>query len=222
MFSNVFGSGSQWKHDDLPTPTTKKEYQKLATSVLSKRRELIDTHGWTMVHDAEDLDDVIIEKKEIGNSGIATIRVTGFIKLEGGKIIDDLAKEIFDPTEKLQKRIYESVTEYKRVRKVSSKIVVGRTVAQASGITNREFLAMRTIESTSNGYLIGIQSINDEDHPHDSSCVRGTFKNGIELTPVMDGVVQVRTVDHIDPKGWVPGMLINSFIGTAGNWIKRF
>jgi len=222
MFSAVFGSSeSTWEIEGLSAPKSKKEYAKLAKQVLADRCVKLASNGWEIVQEAKECDDITIEKKELPGSGVAAVRVTGFAKMENGKTIDDLANDMFNPSEKFQKRLYESVTSYKRIKKISSSIVVGRTIGSTSGISDREFIAMRTIEKNDDGYLIALQSINDEEFPHDPNCVRGTFCNGMQLTPLSDTIIQITSYEHIDPRGWVPGMVINSFISSAGGWISK-
>jgi START domain len=221
MFGMFGSSKGEWEYSDLPTPVKKEEYEAVASDALADRRVLMSEKGWDTVKNTGDPDDVIVEKKDIDDSGVAAVRVTGFVKLTEGRTLRDLAHQLFSPTKEFQCRLYESVIEYKRLKKVTTSISVGRTVGEATGISNREFVALRTIEQSGDGYLIAIQSINDADYPFDSNCVRGTFRVGYELTPVTDNIVQIRSVEHVNPKGWVPGMIINTFISAAGGWIDR-
>lgn len=223
MLSSLLGSSkTEWKYDDLPTPQTEKEYTQLSRSVLKERKRIIDSAGseWTTVREAVEYDDVCIEKKPFQGSDIEIIRVTGFVKLEKGKTIDDLAMQLYRPTFAQRKALQPSIIEYKKIKTVSDNIHVSRTVGQKTGITNREFIALRTYEKTADGYLIGIQSINDKEHPFDPNCVRATNASGTELSMVTDSIVQIVSVDHIDPKGWIPAMIINSYVDSAGDWIK--
>ena len=220
----VFGSAKpEWKYDEISTPKTEEDYKSVGQEILRKRSELIhDDNGWTTVSCPENEDDITavkIEQKVI-NSSIATVRVTGYVKLEG-KTIKELAKELFDPTEESRKKLYTSVVSYDKLKDINPYINVGRTVGESTGITNRELLAMRILNKIKNGYLIGVESINDENIPFDPSCVRGVNRSGVQLSSVTDSIVQIISVDFIDPKGWVPGMVINSFISSAGDWIKR-
>jgi START domain len=222
MFSNVFGSSkSEWKYDDLPTPQSDMEYSKLARDVLRHRKRMIDSDGWETVKDAVEYDDVSIEKKAIEGSDIAIVRVTGFAKLENGKTIDDLMMQLFNPTLEQRRELQSSVTEHSRLKNVSEHINISRTVGRQTGLSDREFITMRTYEKTDDGYMVAVQSINDEDHPFDSNCVRATSMSGTLMTTVTDSIVQIASIDHIDPKGWVPSAIINSFISSAGDWISK-
>lgn len=222
MFGMFGSSKDEWEYRELESPQNKKEYQKVGRSALRDRRELLDSDGWEIVSEASDPDSINIEKKIGDDSGVAMVRVTGYAKIDDERTIKDLAHSLFDPSEKLQKKMYDSVDSYEKTHTISDNLLIGHTIAKVSGISNREFVALRTIEENSDGsYLVVVQSINHPDYLHTSSAVRGTFRNGIELTPVTDSIVQIRAVEHVNPKGWVPGFIINSFIADAGSWIHR-
>jgi hypothetical protein len=69
--------------------------------------------------------------------------------------------------------------------------------------------------------LIGIQSINDQSYPFDTNSVRGVSHSGILIEPFSETQLKVVSVDHLDPKGWVPSYMVNLYTSTAGDWLKN-
>jgi hypothetical protein len=224
MFSGLFGATEQeWKYDDLPSPDNDDQYINLSEICIEKRKQMIDSKGWSLVKTRKNLKhggEIVIESKPVEGSDIMIVRVTGYIRLAEGMNLDNLAQQLYDPTFEERKRLNENVTGYEKLKSIVDSVFVNRTVASALGITDREFVALKTYERTGMGYVIATQSINSKEYPFDPNCVRGVSSCGMELTMVSDTVVKIVSVDHIDPKGWVPGMIINSFIETSGDWLE--
>lgn len=212
---------SEWKYEELPTPRSKREYIDIAHKIIHAREILLNSDGWEIVSKPQNFDDVMSEKKYIDDSGVAMMRVSGFAKLKNGQTIHTLANELFNPTDESQKRLFDNILMYEKINSITDNIIVSKIIGQVTGISNREFISLRTMKYTDDKYIIAIQSINDENHPFDDNCVRGIITSGIELSLLTDNIVEIKSIEHIDPKGWIPNMVVNAFVTLAGGWINK-
>lgn len=224
----------QWKYDDIPTPLSKKDYIDVAVTALEDfKNKNNDNDGWSVVVEAIGPDDVLIEKKTIDGSDISIVRSTGYIKLNEGETIKDLMFQLFDSIDdkrsesckklcgRPRKSLHDNIIEFSKLATITDNIYISRTIGACTGLTSREFIALRTYEPCSNGgYLMAVQSINIKKYIFDQNYIRGICSSGVELTSITDDIVQLVSIEHIEPKGWVPAAIINWFTSTAGDWIK--
>lgn len=223
----LFGSSNssanqEWEYVDLPSPQTTEEYEELASNTLDKRLRQINSSGWSNLKTAESNDGVSIETKPVEGSDIVMVRVRGTVNLRPGQTIDDILMTLHEPTLSQKKELYHSVVDYEILNRIDDRTHISRTVAQTTGISDREFINIRTyILQPDGSYLLGVQAINYKSFPFDAYAVRGTSNSGILIEEINESTAQITSVDHIDPKGWVPVFVVDSFLGSAGDWIKR-
>lgn len=223
LFKSSEKNAKEWKYPDLQTPITTADFESLAHDVLLQREKNINSNSneWSLVKKYEN-PDILIEQQAVPNSNVTMIRVTSYVNLTHTKTFDSILQRIYDPTFEQRKELVDSIVAYEKYKTITNTINIAKTEAKCPPITNRVFVALRTYKQTSTGgYLIGIQSINDESQYFDDNYIRGVSNCGISLEPISADQIKIVSVDHIDPKGWVPTMLTNSFKETAGDWIKK-
>lgn len=220
MFSST--TTNNWEIEELDTPQNRNDFKRIAKEMIKNRQDLMDSDDWVIVKDASDFDEVLIETKDIQDSNIIMTKATGFCKLQKGEDLRSLAMDIFDPTLKLKRNaLHENISEYEKIKSVRDNIEVVRMEAYCPGVTNRDFLVLRTYEKIGDTYLIAVESINHPDHPFDPNCVRGVARSGVWVSMLTDEVAQIISIDHVDPRGWIPSMLINTLVTASGSWIEK-
>lgn len=226
MFSWLGSAVPEWKYDNLPVPENLDDYMGVAEQALTNREELInsDSVGWTVINQAYNESDVLVEQKKIHGSDVVIVRSIGYVAITGNKTLSSITKLIYDPSFEERKRLINNVVGYDRLKQITDDIHIARTIVSAGfiGISNREFLALRTVKQLSERkYLVAIQSINDISHYFDPNCVRGVSNCGISIEQISEEKIKIISVDHIDPKGQIPLQAVNSVKATAGDWIKK-
>lgn len=202
----------EWRYPDLPSPSTDQEMLDLLENEKEIRLKWItgtQADGWETF---QIIDGVHIEQLAIPESTIHVVRANGILK----NIDLDL---MFHSTthgglEERQK-INSEIIDHRIVYKVGGSEVTYisySAFATPVGVTNREFLGLRTVEDLpGGGKLIVVQSINYEACPFTPSFVRGTLRSGRLFEPLENGDWKMTIVDHVDPRGRVPGFVVNMF-----------
>lgn len=199
-----------WKYDDLPTFTLNNEegLKKEAENILETRyRWLKQGKTWTVFYDE---DNILVEERPVRDSSITMIRATTVLKnVDIEKILNWVYKSTYE-----EKRVLSDDINSHNVEKVINENVrVGKSVYNGKmGVSNREFLTLRTYKKLdAKNYIVAIQSINVESIPFGEGVVRGSSNCGTFLELLDNGDVKIITVDHIDPRGWVPSFVVNAY-----------
>jgi len=210
-------SKTNYKYDELPTPATIEEFVEIANNATAQR--LIWLYGgfhegWKIIHannDHEHTNDgkyLFIEELKVLSSKIDIVKASSILE---NVDINDIIRFYYncDLTEK--QKVDPDIMRHDHLQTITDNIQIYHSQYKTPfGITNREFVAMRILTPLDNGgFLITIHSINRQDVPFNNNFVRGISNSGTLLIPKPDGKIQITTVDHIDPKGWIPSMIVN-------------
>lgn len=214
----LFGSNdNQWKYENLPTPLVTSDYNSLVEKIEKARLRILNSTSWKSIKNEGG---VSIEEAKVEGSNIDAVRVVGFIDdVDFMKAVQLLFNPSYDERVKFQDTLLENTV----VKVINSNAFVGKSVYKApTGVSNREFVYFKTKKKIDdNRYLICTQSINFEDAPFGSGVTRGSCANVIEITKLSDTRIKISSVDHVDPRGWVPALMINSYKLKAADWIHQ-
>jgi len=222
MFSSLFGSNEtkepEWLIDDLPTPLSKEDYEKISNEALDNVIKVVSVDGWKLIGEKNG---VLIEEMQVPGSDVNAIRTSCVLKNVN---VHNVIKCIFEPSFAERRAIYDKLLSHELIEKVRPEIVVARSRFSAPlGVSPREFLMMRSLGQFDDGtYVISVRSINRKDVPFDPNYVRGISNSDIYIFPI-DETRDVRIVscDFIDPRGWIPTYIINSYKQDAGDWLIK-
>jgi hypothetical protein len=140
---------------------------------------------------------------------------------------EQVVKILYSPTKGERKKVYKESIDHKVIQTFGSTYHIGYSLFEAPyTVTNRAFLALRSVALLDDGsYIISIRSINRKDVPFDTNYVRGISNCDIHISLAeIEGnpnCVKIVSVDHIDPKGWIPTYIINSFKSRAGEFLNN-
>ena len=222
LTGNDENNNNEWYYENIPTPMSKEEYVAIGEQALSEVMDVVSSEGWNVLHEK---DGVLIEDKYVDGSDVTAIRVSTVLTNVN---VDKIVQFIHSPTFEQRKPIYDKLIDHKIVEVVEPWINVAHSKFTAPfGVTNRDFLAMRCLGKQEDGtFVIACRSINRSDVPFDNdNYVRGVSNSNIYVFPIQkeDGTSDVRvvSVDHVDPKGWVPTAVVNSFKATMGDWLIK-
>ena len=216
-------NNNTWKYDELSTPITNEQYIDLANHAVEQRLSwlyggIID--GWHAIHtignDNNNNNYVLIEELKLDTSKIDVVRASTVLENVN---MDDVVRFYYDGDLNERQKVDPDIMYHNYVEKITDNILVFHSQYKTPfGVTKREFVAMRILTPLENGgFLITIHSINRQDIPFSKDFVRGVSNSSTLLLPQKDGKIQITTVDHIDPKGWIPTMIINNYKKKAGN-----
>ncbi len=195
-----------WSYDDLPTPNTDNEFINITNEVFAHRQEWI-SGKWDKVTEKNGY---LLEERTLSNSRFKAYRTTGLLH---NVDIEKITEFTYDPDFKEKKEVTPDLIHQRNLKLVSNTIHTCLThYATPFAISNREFVAIRAIRyNEDDSRLIVIQSVNVESVPVTEGFVRGVSKCAILLTPIDDVTVKMVNINHIDPKGYIPGFVVNMF-----------
>jgi hypothetical protein len=128
--------------------------------------------------------------------------------------INAVKRWYFDADLEEKRRVDDTLISHDILKRIGDNTVVTLSKYKTPfGVTNREFLAIRAVRTLTDGStLIVVQSINSPDHPFTSGYVRGTCASATLIVATEDPNKHIiTTVDHIEPKGWIPTMIVNQY-----------
>lgn len=209
---------NEWRYDNLPTPESDDDYIRLAKKVIDNRMKWIkDKDNWELLINE---DGITVHQRQVNGSPIHMIKATTILhNVDINNILNWLYKATLDE----KRLIIDDVIDHEIVQNINNNIHVSRSrYSTPVGISNREFLALRVSHMRSDTtYLVGIQSINKKDIPFDNDYVRGISNCATLLEDLGDNTVKITSIDHIDPKGWIPAFVINAYKRKAKERLEK-
>lgn len=208
----------EWKYDDLKTPIVDEEYLKLAKDSLDERLEWIKRMDFRKL--STSYDNVLLEEGDVPGSSITMVRASAILY---NVSIEKLWKVAFSSSLEEKKEVFDDVIFHDKVKTINNDVHVAFSKYSApTGIYPREFLSLRAHKQLDDGsHLIAVESINMEDYPFSDNFVRGVSMSGTLIIPLKNDEItghsriKIITVDHIEPKGWIPTFVINAFKNKA-------
>jgi len=174
--------------------------------------------GWQPFHEEEG---VVIHEKTLPDSSIQIIKAIGTLK---GVDLEQLWRALYNAPLEEKKKISDDILSHKVLKEIDDNVHVSYTQYNAStGISGREFVQVRAHRKLEDGsHLLTVTSINYKDQPFGEGFVRGIVRSGSLYTPIPGtNNVSVVNVDHIDPKGWIPQVVVNAFKKKASQRILK-
>lgn len=220
FFLNSEDDGPEWHYDGLPTPTSKEEYGKFSEEVLNLVTGSVSPpEGWTTLSRTKG---VHIQEKVVNGSDVTSVKLSATLQ---NVSIEEVIKCIHSPTFDERKQLYDKLIHHEVVKEITPNVVITRSrFSTPFGVTDREFLTMRSLRRFEDGScVIAVRSINDIDVPFDDNFVRGIGQSDIYVFPVENTESDVRVIDvsNVNPMGWIPTFVINSYKAEAANWLIR-
>jgi hypothetical protein len=220
MFSWTNTTEDKWIDDETTfaqTCTVPNDYTDLFNSSINEVLPIVNSDGWTKLATTNG---VLIEEKSIDNSEVTLIRTSYMLQNVN---LDKLIKHIHNPTHEERKLVYTKLKDHHTLQTFDEHMVVAKSQFNTPyPVVDREFVALRSKKLLYSGqYLISIRSIHRPDQLLTADHVRGTSNSNIYVSPQENNTVKIVSVDHVDPKGWLPGYLVNSFKETAGEWLNN-
>mmetsp|Transcript_19047 Transcript_19047/g.73313 ORF Transcript_19047/g.73313 Transcript_19047/m.73313 type:complete len:235 (+) Transcript_19047:153-857(+) len=211
----------EWAYEDLPSPSTHEEMKAVAHQESQCRLEWIKSNdGWQLFCEMEG--GIVIEQREVPGSSIHLIRARGVLKQI------DLDKMFHDQLHggiAVRKQLSTDILAHEMLTKLDdgSTYVSYSAYSTPLGVSNREFVTMRHHQVCEDGsHLITIQSVNHEKKPFTPGFVRGSTRGARFFRPLeTPGDYELILVDHVDPRGMIPGFVINQFKRKAGEAIRK-
>lgn len=208
MFSWLSGNESmEWRYDDLKTPINNDDYDKFYNESLKFGKEWLDSFSWNIT---KTNDNVVMEEMIIPNSDISAVRVSTTVN---NMSLDKIKHIIFSSSLEEKKKLSPDLMKYDSVKNINENMSIMHLQYSAPlTITNREFIYIKTLHQLDNNkYLVVVRSINYERLPFSSGFVRGVIKSCYYAELLEDGKIKLMSMTHVDPKGWIPTSIINSF-----------
>jgi len=218
MLSGWFGSStdaSAYTYPDLPSPVTDEDFLKLAEE---KRARLLllaeEKEGWTPVDFITDgvRSDVLVWSKPDAESPIEIVKAQGNVNCDPKNFFSVV---VLDDTEK-RKQWDNELIEIKHLRTISENLKLYWTSYNAPyPVTQRCFITITWfVAPTEREAGIALStSVNYSDYKEESGFVRGCSRlSGWIIQPFENSpnTCRITRIIQLDPKGWIPAMIINS------------
>ena len=211
MFDWFINNSNKWKYQELDTPIKDEDYHKIAEDTYEQIMNWTsdDKKGWKNIFDQND---VLMEEYDIPNSNINLLRTTLVLQNVDIKKLSQISHNI---EEKYIKQIYSDVISHEIIKEISGDLHICHTKFKTpTGVSNRDMVAIRYRKELNNNKVIHIsKSINCENIHFSNNFIRMCYMSSLLLEPINndDGSMNVKviSVDHIDPKGWIPKIIMN-------------
>jgi len=208
--------------NSVQSPVTASDYARLSGEIINSCMEYIESDGWVHYDESNGLE---ILEKEFDGSDISSVKTTCTIRLGSGKTIKDALMLIYNPTDDEKKKMYETLVFNEKIKDVTNKISIAHTEFNASSLSaNREFILMRTFEELEEGgYVICNKSVNVGIPLNSEENVEGHVVGCCILEIGDDPNTFILTsMNHVEPNGWIPATVVNSFKSSSTEWIVAF
>jgi len=195
---------------ESPSPVGRDELLTLAIKLLEELSSLEGGDVWASIPFADAEGDITLYDREVVGSAIRGLKAIGTIPAPP-KIVFDL---LTDRNEKNRAKWDEGLIEYKVVEIVSDEVIVTKAqYAAPFPVHNREFLQLRSLrfDPSTGSYFVIHSSINYSQEPVGKGCVRAYSVSAyfIRPSPTNPEHTQLTLLAQVDPKGNVPGFVVN-------------
>lgn len=191
------------------------DYNRVAEEAIKTRTEWFAQTDWSTFHDANGIK---LELKRLPTSSIDVIRSCTILHNVDIERIKDF---YFGAGFEEKKKIDPDLIEHRVVQNITDNVLITHSRYAPNLIANREFVALRSVRQIPNGYIIAIHSIDYPGITPPYGVVRGLSFCGTLLERLDGNRVRIRTVDHIEPQGWVPSFIVNSFRMKVADKLRR-
>ena len=208
-------SDKEWKYDNLLTPKCEEDYVRMANDSIDNAMNNIYSTGWKNIVMNDNIE---IDEKVVDTSDVVNIRSKILVKNCDYKCI---METIYSPSIDKRKIIYTRLIDHEIIKQIYDTIHISRSRFEMPiGISDREFVTIRAIKILDdNNFIFVIRSINEESMPFNSNYVRAISNCDVHCKRLENGDVQIISCDSLEPKGWIPPIIVNTFKENAGNWL---
>jgi len=224
----------------LSTPTTDQEFRDVADTVINHLLKWIEEdpnsvihtpeESWTPFHEEKD---IVLHRKLVLHFPTKCIRSE--TTLDGSCV--EIMRLNWDAPEQERKE-FTDLEFFHIVREIDENHNIGHLQYKgAMGASDREFVVIRTSRRdtsvTPNRLIFASFSINYEDISFSSSVTRGVSLACAVCEPILtededenvslDANKKTKLImfNSVDPKGWVPSMIIDAFSKTAAKRVDK-
>jgi hypothetical protein len=223
MFGWFGGSSApEWSYPELETPLKDEDFVAIANKSFEERLAWIngtEADGWTLFHEEEG---VKVYELELPGSSVHVVKAVGEMD---DMNIDTLWPMVFNAPLEEKKKISEDIVNNVVLKDINAdlNLTLVQYSANVAGISGREFVQLRAHKQLDNGaHFVTVTSVNYEPQPFSEGYVRGVVRSGSLLTPIAGTrKVAIVNVDHVDPKGWIPTMVVNMFKKKASSRVLK-
>lgn len=210
-------SSSSWKYPELPSPVTAEDFIAVAKEALEHRKQLVNDPGWESFQKNPD---VSVDTLKVPGSNIEVVRASMILE---NVDIEAVFNCFYLAELDEKKKVDPNITDHRFVGKINDNVIITYSRYNTPFmVTNREFLVVRTFEKLENGgYVVAIQSVNIETEPFKHDVVRAFSNCATFLEPVDNNKVIITTMDHIEPKGWIPVPIVNSYKKKTADKLRK-
>lgn len=193
-----------WQYPEIETPENREDYISLGKKLRQLFREW-SSKTWT---DIKEEDGIKLSEFYLDNSSIPVLKITKIFKNVKPERLIDLN---FNCTFDQKKSTNPDLIDYKIIDNPDTNRVVAYSQYSAPfGVSNREFLYFQELWQNNGVSMIITQSVNIKKFPFSPSYVRGIITSFYVIDEVAEGT-RFSMINHVDPKGWIPGFIINSY-----------
>mmetsp|Transcript_25905 Transcript_25905/g.40433 ORF Transcript_25905/g.40433 Transcript_25905/m.40433 type:complete len:230 (-) Transcript_25905:70-759(-) len=207
-----WGSGEQdISYPELKTPTSPEELKAIADEFCE---EILDTfqndEGWnTLAYTEAGGEDIELFDKADEASPIVPVKARGIIKADAAKIFGYISED--DMAKLHENGLDPDLTALEILETHGDLSVRYSAFTVGPMISNREFVFIQVSRDLEDGSkLLATKSINRADKKQAASHVRGTIAlAGMLVVPKDNGECLVHRTVQVDPKGSIPGWVVN-------------
>jgi hypothetical protein len=203
----------KWSYDTLSTPINDQDFKILIERVQKDIYKWIDSKNWLVLSRTNN---VILEEESVNNSDISAIKGTIILNMKNTSL-NEFVDKLFSPLLKDKKKTYKDITMNKCVYIIDNDNIIVhskfKTLTGPAGlqpVSPREAVVLSSRKVLDDGsYLVTSQSINYKEIPFSKDHIRCIVKSGILITQLEDKKIKVVKAEHLEPKGWIPSIIIN-------------
>jgi len=205
---------------EAPTAHSKEELIVVAEKLLTTLVAIEVEDTWTPVHFNDKEGDIILFDREIKGNPIRGLKAIGTIMATSQRVFEVL----WDADLARRKKWDVGVMRYDVIETASPDVQVVQSSFDAPfPVKSREFLQVRMYKEDNGTYYVMHYSINFPGVPVGKDCVRAFAVSGYLIRPVPGhpDQTQLTLLAQVDPKGNVPGFVVNLGKGKGAEAIQN-
>lgn len=195
------------------------KYTNECTNMIKKSIELLSITDWTHYSSNEGID---ILEKYMDNSPYSYIKMSCSLDLNNCTIMD-IVNIIHNPSVNTHSTFISNTI----LEQVSDEINIACSEFHISQfVSNREFLVLRMFNKLDDGgYILCTQSIKHDTikMPINPDNIEGTVFRCTIIRPDINikNKVNLTSIEHVEPNGLIPPMIVNYVKSSANEWIIK-